>query len=169
MGPGQHLHCLNLGRVAGQRPMVVPVGADQIGQHLGVSLIRFRSRHLVAVAVTTHRHRVDRIHLIPRSRQGIHPQATVCFDTHHHLGGVVSMSGHQGMEPTNAFQTLREATAHQPSPRLIHHIDVVVGLSPIITHKDHPEHSSRVDVHFPSLKGTRLRPNGSVLRRHDTP
>ena len=57
------------GAVAGDRAVVVPVGADQIGEHLGVTGIGLRSCDVVAVAIAGHRQRVDRVHLIAgRSR-----------------------------------------------------------------------------------------------------
>jgi hypothetical protein len=39
MGPGQHLDRLHRWGVVGDRAVVVPVGADQIGQHLGISAV----------------------------------------------------------------------------------------------------------------------------------
>ena len=44
MCPGEHLDRLRVGAVAGDRAMVVPVGADQIGQQFGVAGIGFGAR-----------------------------------------------------------------------------------------------------------------------------
>jgi hypothetical protein len=55
---------------------------------------------------------------------------------------------HQFMETTNAFQPLGQATTGQPLPSLVHHMDVMVGLRPIITNKDHPDLPS-IDTAIP--------------------
>ena len=60
MRAGEHLDRFRLGAVAGDRAVVVPVGADQIGQQLGVGGIGLGARDVVAVAVAGHRQRVDR-------------------------------------------------------------------------------------------------------------
>jgi len=36
MGPGKHLDRLHQRAVTGDLPVVVAVGADQVGQHLGI-------------------------------------------------------------------------------------------------------------------------------------
>jgi len=45
-------------------PVVVPVGASQVGEHLGVAAVGLRARQRMTVAVAVHRPRVDRVHLI---------------------------------------------------------------------------------------------------------
>ena len=44
MGAGQHLDRLGQRAVAGDRAVVVAVGADQIGQHLGIPTVRLGPR-----------------------------------------------------------------------------------------------------------------------------
>jgi hypothetical protein len=70
MSSGQDLDRLGLSTVARQRAVIVPIGADQIGEQLGVTGIGFRARDLMAVAVAGHGQRVDRIHLIPGRTEG---------------------------------------------------------------------------------------------------
>ena len=81
----------------------------------------------MAVAVAGDRERVDREYLIAGRAQRLHPQAAVGFDADHHLGGVLSVGGHQLVEPTDAGKTLREPAHRQPGTVGIHHVDVVVG------------------------------------------
>jgi hypothetical protein len=50
MGAGQHLDRLGQVAVTGHRPMVVPVGAHQIRQHLGVPSVGLGARQGVPVA-----------------------------------------------------------------------------------------------------------------------
>lgn len=73
MCSGEDLDRLGLGAVSRQCAMVMPVGADQIRQYLGVAGIRFRPGHLVALTVAGDRQRIDREHLIPRRTQRLHP------------------------------------------------------------------------------------------------
>jgi len=51
MGPGENLDRFRIGTVAGDWVVVVPVGAYQIGQQLGVGGIGFGARDVVTVAV----------------------------------------------------------------------------------------------------------------------
>jgi hypothetical protein len=51
MGAGQHLNGLHQRAVAGDRPVVMAVGPDQISQHLGIPTVRLGPRDLVATAV----------------------------------------------------------------------------------------------------------------------
>ena len=105
MCPGEHLDRLGLGAVAGDRAVVVPVGADQIGQQLGIAGIGFGARDVVAVAVAGHRQRVDRIHLIAGRAQRRHPQAAIGFDADHHLIGFLGVGGDQLVQPPDAGQS----------------------------------------------------------------
>src|SRR6185437_12367601 len=84
-----------IGAVAGDRAVVVPVGAYQIGQQFGIGGIGFGARDVVAVAVVGHRQRVDRIHLITGGAQRPHPWAAVGFDADHHLFRVLDVRGDQ--------------------------------------------------------------------------
>ena len=102
MGAGQHLDRLGVGGVAGDLTVVVPVGADQIGQQLGVPGIGFRARDVVTVAVAGRRHRVDRPHLITGCRQRRDPQATIGFDADHHLVGFLGVRGDQLVQAPDA-------------------------------------------------------------------
>ncbi|KDE97141.1 hypothetical protein Y900_028050 [Mycolicibacterium aromaticivorans JS19b1 = JCM 16368] len=63
MGAGQHLDRLGIGGVPGDEPVIVPIGTNQIGQHLGIPGIRFGSRDVVTIAVAGCGYRIDRPHL----------------------------------------------------------------------------------------------------------
>ena len=100
--PRQHLDRLGVGAVPGDRAMVVPVGAHQIGQQFGVCGIGFRSGDMVAVAVTSDRQRVDRVHLVTGRDQRVHPQTAIGFNADHDLAGVGGVGGHDVVEPADS-------------------------------------------------------------------
>jgi hypothetical protein len=49
--PGENLHLIDEGGITSDRPMVVPVGAHEIGEHLGISGIGLRTGDGVAVSI----------------------------------------------------------------------------------------------------------------------
>jgi hypothetical protein len=61
LGAGQDRNRTGLLAVAGQGPMGVPVGPQDVGQHDRVQRVRLRPRHSVAFPVASSRERVDRI------------------------------------------------------------------------------------------------------------
>ena len=73
MTAGEDLDRARVVAVPGDRPMVVAVGADQIRQHLGVTGVGLRSRDVMTIAIARNRERVDRVQLIARRDQRLHP------------------------------------------------------------------------------------------------
>jgi hypothetical protein len=69
VGPGQDLDRLGQWAVAGDPAMVVAVGADQIGQHLGIPPVRLGPGGPVAAAVAADGMGVDRIDLVAGGHQ----------------------------------------------------------------------------------------------------
>ena len=82
VGAADQLDRVGLLRVSGQRTVVGPVEADDLGQQVRVRGIRLRARGGVPLPAPGHRHRVDREHLIPRRDQGSDPRSPVGLDTH---------------------------------------------------------------------------------------
>jgi hypothetical protein len=72
---GQDLDRLGQRAVAGDRPVVVAVGADQLGQHLGVPAVRLGPRAAMPAAVAADHLEVDRIHLVAGCQQRADQQA----------------------------------------------------------------------------------------------
>jgi len=66
---GQHLQGDGQLGVAGHRSVVVPIGAHQVRQHLGVAGIRFGPGRHMAFPVATRRQRIDRIDLVTPGQQ----------------------------------------------------------------------------------------------------
>jgi hypothetical protein len=137
MGPGQHLDRPDIGAVASDAAMVVPVGAHQVSQEFGVAGIGLGSRNVVAVAVAGRCQRVDREYLVAGRGQGIHPQATVGFDADRHLGGVLGMLGDQPVQHPNTGQALGQPPRRQPAAGVVHQIHVVMVFCPVVSDEQH--------------------------------
>ena len=89
MRPGGDLDRLGQVAVTGHTPVVVPVGASQVGEHLGVAAVGLRARQRMTVAVAVHRLGVDREHLVSGRNQRADQQARISLNPDHHLAGVV--------------------------------------------------------------------------------
>lgn len=57
---GQHLDCLGEIAVAGDRPVVVPIGAGELGQYPRVTRVGLRARSRESFPVARRRQRVHR-------------------------------------------------------------------------------------------------------------
>jgi hypothetical protein len=95
VGAGQHLDRLGQGAVAGDLAVVVPVGADQVGQHLGVAAVGLGPGAAVAAAVVADHLGVDRIDLVAGGQQRTDQQAAVGLDPDRHLSRLLGMGGDQ--------------------------------------------------------------------------
>ena len=113
----------------------MPVGAHQIGQHLGVAGIGLRARDVVAVAIAGHRQRVDRVHLIAGRDQRLDPQAAIGLDPDHDLAGFLGVSATSSWNariPSSPSGSRRAASR----ARLVHQMDVVMVLCPVVSDED---------------------------------
>ena len=117
--------------------MVLAIGADQLGQHLGVARIRLRPRHGMAIAVATHRERIQGIHLIPGGHQPLHQQTAVGFDANHHGLGFRGVRPDQLMDACQAFDPIGDARLVETGSCLVKETHVVVRLRPIDAEVDH--------------------------------
>jgi hypothetical protein len=95
MGAGQHLDRLGQRTVAGDLAVVMAIGADQIGQHLGVPAVGLGPGAAVPVAVAAHGVRIDRIYLVAGGQQRPDEQPPVGLDPDRHLRRVLGMGSHQ--------------------------------------------------------------------------
>jgi len=164
VGAGENFDRFRIGAVAGDRAVVVPVGAYQIGQQLGIAGIGFGARDVVTVAVVGHRQRVDRIHLIAGGRQRPHPQTAVDLNPDHRLFRFLSVRRDQLVQLADAGQSLGQPPRGQPPPGLVHQIHIVMLFGPVIADRDHrsPPSIGPHSTYF-EPEDTRRRPNGSVL------
>jgi hypothetical protein len=117
--------------------MVVPVGADQIGQHLGVAGVGLGSRGGMAVAIARRCHRVDRIYRVTGGEQRPHHQTTVDLDADNNRLVVVTMLGDEPMEVADPGRAVRNPAFGEDPPVLGHHANIVMVFGPIHSHKEH--------------------------------
>ena len=147
MGAGGQLDRLTLVGVAGDRSVMGPVQADDLGQQVRVGGIGLRARGGVPLAVAGHRHRVDREHLVAGGDQGGDPGAAVGLDADLHqprgltrleVGpGIGHLLGHQSMQPVHPLETLRQPSADQHLSCVVDDLHVVVVLGPVVSHEQH--------------------------------
>ena len=135
MGPGQDLHGFGHLGVAGNRPVVVAVGAGQLGEHPGVTGIGLRARGRVPLAVARRRHRVDRQHRVAGRDQRADEQAAVGLGGHDHLRWISDVGCDQLVEPADALQAIGQAAAAEPAAITVLDQHVMVGLRPVMTNK----------------------------------
>ena len=137
VGAGQHFDRLDLWAVAGDRAVVVAVGADQVGQHLGVAAVGLGPRAAMAAAVAAHHLWIDRIHLVAGGQQRPHQQAPVGLNPDRHLCRVLGMGGHQGVQLAHAGQAVADPPGGQHGPILVQQAQVMVGLAPVDPQEPH--------------------------------
>jgi hypothetical protein len=167
MPTGQDLDRARISAVSGDRSVVVTVGADQIGKDLRVTGVGLRPRDVVPVAITRDRERVDRIELIARGDQRLHPQAAIGLDPDHDLMRSLSMSGDDLMERADPRQSLRQPPTRQRLASFVHQMHIVMIFCPVVPDEQHRVVSpSRVSV------ASRRATSGDLMNqcsRHDTP
>jgi hypothetical protein len=140
MGSGQRPQGLQALRVGGQGAVVVAIGPDQVGEHLGVGRVRLGPRGGVSLAVAGHGQRVQRIEGVAGGQQPAHEQPALGLDADHHLLGrspLAQVRSHQLMHPPKALQAVGHAGAAQGLASLVHEQDVVIGLSPVHPQEQH--------------------------------
>lgn len=148
--------------------MVVPVGAHQVSQDLGVAAVGLGARDRMPVAVAADRQRVDPIHLVAGGQQRPNQQPPVGLDPDHDLLGILGIAGKQSVQLGDADQPIGDAALGQHRALRVEQADVVVPLGPV--------HSDEQHSHLPGSKLSSVRagegprrPNGSAhLARHPT-
>ena len=167
MTSGEDLYRLGQFAVSGDQPVILPVGANQLGEHLGVARVGLGSRDGVAFPVPTGSKGIDRKQLVSAGNQGFNEQSPVGLDAHHHLGRFSGMIGNQGMELADALKPFRHPSFGENLALLIQDAQIVMGLSPVVTDEDQLLLLSSTFPDEP--KEHHRRTNGSVLKaRHPT-
>jgi len=67
----------------------------------------------------------------------LHPQTSIGLDPDHHLGGIGSVSRNEFVQDRDSRDPFGYSTCCQLVTCLVAHVEVVMGLGPIIANKDH--------------------------------
>ena len=137
MPPGQHLDRLDQARVAGHLAVMMPVGADQIGQHPRIPTVGLGPRGGVPLPVAAGRQRIDRIHPVAGPDQRADQQAPVGLDPDHHLGRFLRPRAHQLVQPGHPGHPISDPLAGQHASVGGHDAHIMVALRPIDPDKQH--------------------------------
>jgi hypothetical protein len=168
MGPGQHLDRLGQIAVAGHGAVQVAVGAGQAGQHPGVTRIRLRARGREPLPIPRRGHRVHGQHRVPGRHQRPHEQTPIGLRGDHDIGRTLHVARDQFMEPGHALDPFGQPATRQPAALAVLDMNVMVGLSPVVTNKHCPHRQPPRRIGIEHGGGHQL-PNGSVLEaRHPT-
>jgi hypothetical protein len=153
VGTGQDLDRLRQRAVAGNLAMVVPVGADQVGQHLGVAAVGLGPQAPVAPPVAAHHLRVDRIDLVAGGHQRPDQQPAVGLDPDHRLLRLVGMGGHQRVQLPCPGQPVRDPSGGQQAAVLVQQAHVMAAPAPV-----HPDEQHGILLRSDLLPGAREGP-----------
>jgi hypothetical protein len=99
MAAGQDLDRLGKLTVTRDPSVLVPIGADQVSQHPGITSIRLGASLAMAVTVAVDRSRVDPIDLVAGRYQRTDQQATVSLHPDQDLRWVLHLVGQHGLQP----------------------------------------------------------------------
>jgi hypothetical protein len=132
---GHDLDRLRLRAVRRDRAQLVSVGADHVGQHVRITGIAPSPRHRVPLPVACRLQRIHGEHLIARCHQRGHPQAPVSLDPDLDLRLLITGAGvltDQRMQPGHPRSALTEPGPRQRPAGLVHQLDIMMILSPVI-------------------------------------
>ena len=162
MATGQDLDRVDVGTVTSDRPVIVPVGADQIRKDFRVARVGLRSRNIVTLAIARDRERVDRIQLIAGSYQRLDPQAAIGFDPDDDLVRVFRVISDELVERVDPSKAIRQSPSLELLTGFVHQMNVVMIFCPVVADEQH-----RGGLPSPELvcepKDHQPRPNESVL------
>jgi hypothetical protein len=90
--------------------VVVPIGSDQVGQHLGVAAVGLGPAAAAPAAVAADDLRIDRVHLVAGRQQRSDQQAPVGLNADRDLRRVLGMGSHQDVQLLHPGQPVRDPT-----------------------------------------------------------
>ena len=136
--------------------MRVSIGAQDVGQHDRIAMIRLRPRHAVALPITRHRKWIDRIHPSAGGPQGRHQQTTAGFDRHRDLliGGI-AVFGEQFQQRAENRQRRHRCAAWRPPARDRRPRRRRGGFLPNRSHRTRSKHAPFSCIRSPNRVGAR--------------
>ena len=149
--PGHHLDALAFRGVPRSRAQLVGVGADHVREHVRVAAVALGARYAVPFPVPGRLQRVHREHRVPGRDQRRNPRAPVGLDPGYDLrviGVLRQETADQLMHLGHPGRALGQPPLRQHLPGLVHHLDVVMILRPVITHEQPHPASPVNDIEF---------------------
>jgi hypothetical protein len=141
LGAGQHRDGLGEFAVGGQRPVGVPVGAQDVRQDESVAGVGLLAADAVAVAVAGGGERVDREDLAAAGAQGGNEQAVAGLDGHgYRVVRAVAVFGQEVQELVVAGRVVADAGFGELGAGVVDDGEVVVAFRPV----DAAEHGQAV-------------------------
>jgi len=117
---GDDLDGLGLGAVPGHRAQLVGVGADHIGQQVGIGGVALGTREPTPFPVAGGLQRVHRQHRVAGGHQRLHPWAAVGLNPDHHLhvliGDIADLLSDHRVQPGHAGHPFRQPRPGQSPP-----------------------------------------------------
>ena len=135
--PGEDLDRLGLVAVTGDEAVMMPVAADDLGQHPRIPRVRLGARGHVPLTVAAGLQRVDPIDLISGGGQRTHQQTAVGLDADDHRRRVLSVRGDQLVKPADSLDAIGHPAGGQNLPSSVHQAHIVVVLGPVNADEDH--------------------------------
>jgi hypothetical protein len=132
--------------VTGNRTQLVPISAHHIRQGVRVTRVALGAGHHMTLAITRRLQRIDRIYLVARSDQRLHPRTPIGLDPDHNLisfGILAQMLGDQFVQPGDPGDPFLQPPLGQSLALLVLQFHIVVVLSPIITDEQQNQFSRR--------------------------
>ena len=165
VGAREDAYSRSLVAVAGDLAVVVTVCAYQVGEDLRVAGVGLGATDVVALAITGHRARVDRVDVVAGRNQGRDPEPAAGLDADHGLAGPGGVLCDQSVQSGDARDALGQPPGGEALTGFVHEMDVVVVLGPVVAH---------IQGHLPVLLRfepldadpvgeSQRRPNGTVL------
>jgi hypothetical protein len=162
---GEDLDPIDQRGITGDRPMVVPVGAHEISEHLCIAGIGLRTGDGVAISIAGRRHRIDREDRVARSDQCRHKEAAIDLDPDDDLLIVVCVRADEFVQLANAGDAVRHSAFAEHRSVEIHHANIVMDLCPVHTNEDHQV----LLLDYPTEPEEKRGDLMNQCSRHDTP
>jgi hypothetical protein len=115
------------------------VGAEfaRHAARFAITGVGLRSRDIVSVAIARDRERVDRVQLIARREESLHPQATIRFNADHDLVRIFRMVGDELVEGADTHKPLGQSPSRDLLACLVHQMNVVMVFCPVVADEQH--------------------------------
>jgi len=165
-----HFHRFSLGAVGCDRAQLMRVGTDHVSEAMRVGRIALGAGNSMPLPVPGRLQWIGRVHGVASRNQCCHPRAAVSLDPNQYLGLVrilTPLSTDHRVQPGQTYCPLGQPRLGQHPAGLIHQLDVVMILGPIVSHAQ--QFASPITLAIIELLAAwenSQRPNERVLTPH---